>query len=161
LVTTDATKHAACYGSHDLFPGGQCCVRKKFSTYFISLKQWKITHTVDGIWSMTPFELNIENSNNYHRHCTMSDKRPKLVQKHWNCMVSKYCLRFRLHALFWFGRLQWMYRSQRWLRCKVVEMSVTTSDSCQESTRCMGAFSDGTIPLGYAEQYGHQHETKE
>ena len=66
LVIADATKHTAWYRSHDLFQDPQCCVRKTFSTYFISLNQWKITDTVDGIWSMTPFELNIENSNNYH-----------------------------------------------------------------------------------------------
>ena len=69
----------------------------------------------------------------FRRHYTMSDKRPKLVQEHWNCVVSKYCFRFTLHALFWFGRLQWMYRSQRWLTCKVVEMSVSTSYSPLES----------------------------
>ena len=49
LVIADATKHTACHRSHDLFPGPQCGERKTFSSYFISLSQWKITHIVDGI----------------------------------------------------------------------------------------------------------------
>jgi len=31
------------YRSHDLFPGPQWCVKKTSSTYFVSLRWWKIT----------------------------------------------------------------------------------------------------------------------
>ena len=39
----DVTKQNARHRAHDLFPGSHRCVRKTFSTYFVSASQWKIT----------------------------------------------------------------------------------------------------------------------
>ena len=38
-------KQLPAFWSHDLHPGPQRCVRKTFSTYFVTLNQWKTTLT--------------------------------------------------------------------------------------------------------------------
>lgn len=51
LVIADATKHTACHRSHDLFLCPKHCVKKTFSTYFISQIQWEITlHPTHRRW---------------------------------------------------------------------------------------------------------------
>ena len=54
----DATKQLPAFWSQDLYLGPQRCVRKAFSTYFVSLSQWKIALKVES----RPRILKVSNS---------------------------------------------------------------------------------------------------
>ena len=77
-------------------------------------------------------------------------------------MVSKYCFWFTLHALFGLDAYNEYTEVKddlhaRLLKCQSPPATLLWNPWVHG---CMGPFSDGTIPLGYARQYSHQHETK-
>lgn len=54
----DAIKELPAFRSYDLYPGPRRCVRKAFSTHFVSLNQWKIALKVES----RPQILKVSNS---------------------------------------------------------------------------------------------------